>query len=176
MLDKSPTERSFGHRRMGCNVPFPRGQLTRNTLRGLATIRDVVLFSFLTIIFCPGRPVDQSPEGISQGWLFWQLTLIAFFFVGFVSQLSTPRAWGKIIKSLSPLLLIFLWIFLSISWSDVPDTSMRRAIRFAIEAISLVCFAAAYTDQYRILRIIFLSLGLVVLIDIVLLAFPEVSY
>ena len=53
---------------------------------------------------------------------------------------------------------------------------MRRAIRFAIEAISLVCFAAAYPDQYRILRIIFLSFGLVVLIDIVLLAFPEVSY
>ena len=179
MLDKSPTERSFGHRRMGCNVPFPRGQLTRNNLRGLATMRDVVLFSFLIIIFCgTGTPVDRSldPEGTSQGSLFWQLTLIAFFFVGFVSQLSTPRAWGKIIKSLTPLLPIFLWILLSISWSDFPDISMRRAIRFAIEAISLVCFAAAYPDQYRILRIIFLSFGLVVLIDIVLLAFPEVSY
>src|SRR5262245_31996858 len=92
MLDKSPTERSFGHRRMGCNVPFPRGQLTRNNLRGLATMRDVVLFSFLIIIFFGiETPVDPrlDAEGTSQGSLFWQLTLIAFFFVG-LSQLSTP--------------------------------------------------------------------------------------
>lgn len=136
-------------------------------------MRDVVLFSFLIFMFY--RTSTNDLEGISQGSLFWQLTLIAFFFVGFVSQLSTPRAWGKIKKSLTPLLPIFLWILLSISWSDFPDISMRRAIRFAIEAISLVCFAAAYPDQYRILRIIFLSFGLVVLIDIVLLAFPEVS-
>src|SRR5262245_40493552 len=161
MLYKSPTERSFGHRRMGCNVPFPRGQLTRNNLRGLATMRDVVLFSFLISIYLSGTttPVDRTlaTTGLSQGSLFGQLTLIVFFFVGFVSQLSTPRAWGKIIKSLTPLLPIFLWILLSISWSDFSDISMRRAIRFSIEAISLACFAAAYPDQYRILRIIFLS-------------------
>jgi exopolysaccharide production protein ExoQ len=155
-------------------------------LRGLAAIRDVVLFSFLIIIFSGNftrlpfyiAPPDLSfdPYRTSQGSLLGQLILIAFFLVGFVLQLYTPRPSGKIIKSLAPLFFILLWMLLSITWSDFPDISMRRAIRFLMEVISLVCFAAAYPDQYRILRIIFLSFGLMVLIDIVLLAFPEVSY
>ena len=143
-------------------------------------MRDLVLFSYLIVIFAghfaAANSADDFDHYSAQSSLFWQLNTIVVFCVGFYSMYCTPRAWSEIIKALKPMLPLLFWILLSITWSDFPDLSMRRAVRFLMEVIALVCFAAAYPDPYRILRIIFLSFAIVVLLDVVLLAFPKISY
>lgn len=142
----------------------------------LAILRDAVLFFYLTVIFsgnisAPLEPRVLTPLDISkvgQGAFFWQFIGVMLLCVGI--GLQSRGSWRKFSRVLWPYWPIIIWIFLSVIWSDFPYISGRRVIRFFIEVTALICFATAYQDQYRLLRVVFLSFGFIVLLDVALLA------
>jgi exopolysaccharide production protein ExoQ len=155
---------------------------TRTISPALAMVRDTVLFFYLTVIFAgnisaPLQPrtlpqVDLSTAG--QGSFIWEMIVVLFLCIGL--GLQSQGSWKKVVNALQPFWPLVIWILLSIAWSDFPEITLRRSVRFFMEVTSLICFAAAYPDQYRLLRVVFLSFGLILLLDIALIAIPDASF
>lgn len=154
---------------------------------GMAIVRDTVLFLYLFVIFAgyifklgqPRSDLTFDPYAAGEGSIFEQIRVGVFLCVGIWLQFVTQnswRSWNNIISILRLFTPLLFWILFSIVWSDFPDISMRRGLRFLIEFIALICFAATYSDQYRLLRVVFLCFGFIVILDIALFALPDVSY
>lgn len=146
----------------------------------LSFVRDTTLFAYFIIIFTaidlliPGTPATE--ELSSAGSLFWQIATTIFFGVGILLQITRQPSLRRVIVMATPLVPILIWIILSVTWSEFPDYTIRRGVRIAIEIIATILFAAAYRDQYKFLRVIYISLGAIVLADMAFLSMPDKSF
>lgn len=148
----------------------------------LSFIRDSALFAWLVInftavsfLFLNGGNAD-SPDLSMEGSLFWQIVIPIFLGIGILLQIFGQTTIRRLIVVAAPLMPMMIWIILSVTWADFPDFSIRRAVRFELETIALILFAASYGDQYKFLRIICLSFAFILVLDVVFLSMPDISF
>lgn len=108
--------------------------------------------------------------------LFSQVTAACFLSVGVFLQVANRWPVRRLILAAAPILLMIIWVLLSVTWSDFPDVSVRRAGRLAVETTTVILFATSYRDQYRLLRVIYFSFGFILAADIALLSIPDLSF
>ena len=151
----------------------------------LSFIRDSALFAYLIFIFTAhidllyafgdGRAVAMKTQ-LVEGSLFSQIMVSILFGVSILLQFAGQTPVRRIVLTAVPLLPIMIWIGLSVMWSDFQDVSVRRAARLVMEMTTIILIAAAYQDQYKLLRVIYLNFSLIVMADIALLSVPEISF
>ena len=148
----------------------------------LSFIRDSVLFVWLVInfttaslLFSSGESTDTLASSLETS-LFWQIAVLIFLSIGIFLQIFGQTPVRRIIVIAAPLIPMMIWIILSVTWSDFPDFSIRRVVRFELEAIAVILFATAYADQYKLLRVIYLSFAFILALDVAFLSIPDHSF
>jgi exopolysaccharide production protein ExoQ len=145
-------------------------------------IRDSALFVFLLLNFTAISLVfltegSRELRDLSlEGSLFWQIAVSGFLGVSILLQISGQTSVRQTIAVAAPLVPMMIWIILSVTWSDFPDFSIRRAVRFEMETITMILIASAYRDQYKLLRVIYLSFAFILILDIAFLGMPDLSF
>src|SRR5262245_47301596 len=143
-------------------------------------IRDVTVFAYLianfTAISIPFSAFSAVEQDLSEGSLFWQILVPSFLGIALLLTIYGPTSFRQIATIAVPLAPILIWILLSAMWSDFPDVTIKRAVRTTMESGTAVLLAAAYRDQYSLLRVIYFAFCSIITIDIALLAVPELSY
>jgi exopolysaccharide production protein ExoQ len=142
-------------------------------------VRDCAVFSYLVINFTTisllfGGGSVEGPQ--LEGTLFWQIAVLLLFGVGIVLQIGGQTPVRRLIAAAGPIAPVMIWVMLSVTWSDFPDFSIRRAVRLIIEIITAILFAAAYRDQYKLLRVIYLSFAFILILDVAFLGVPDISF
>jgi exopolysaccharide production protein ExoQ len=141
-------------------------------------LRDLPLFVFLVFNSAQGLTplvlgVDGTPGSTTldpeSGNLFTQLLIMWVIGSLFLWHTLNRFSLKLFLLQIWPLVPIAIWILASVVWSDYPDISLRRAIRFFLEVIAMVLFAAAYRDQIKILRVIYAGFAAVILLDLAML-------
>jgi O-antigen ligase len=74
------------------------------------------------------------------------------------------------------LLPLMIWLMLSIYWSAYPDLTTRRALREALEIVSVVLLMHTYSRPTEALRITYWSFVTILALDLASLPFPSFSY
>src|ERR1019366_7895739 len=108
----------------------------------------VINFRGVSLLFINGRYAD-SPDLSLEGSLLWQIAVLIFFGIGILLQIFGQTPIRRMIAVAAPLMPMMIWIILSVTWSDFPEFSIRRAVRFEMETITMVLIASAYRDQYK---------------------------
>jgi O-antigen ligase len=148
----------------------------------LSFIRDSALFAWLVINFTAvsllfiNGGYANSPDLSLEGSLFWQIAVLIFFGIGILLQIFGQTPIRRMIAVAAPLMPMMIWIILSVTWSDFPEFSIHRAVRFELETIALILFATSYGDQYKFLRIIYLSFAFILVLDVAFLSMPDISF
>ena len=155
----------------------------RTETPALSFVRDGAVFAYLVIIFTANIDLlDLSNRSLItsnaslEGSLFSQISVVIFFSIGILLQIFGQVPVRRVIVTAAPLVPMLIWIILSVTWSEFQDVSLRRAVRLLMETITIILFAAAYKDQYRLLKVIYLSFGFILITDIAFLSMPELSF
>jgi exopolysaccharide production protein ExoQ len=149
--------------------------------------RDIPLFIFFIVTTAQGLPdLLLGTRGGSttfdpqSGSLLTQIFIPAVLAALLLWHAAHRSSLRRIAQEILPFVPIILWIFLSVLWSDHPDLTVRRSLRFALELLALMLFTAAYRDQFKLLRVIYLGAAVVILLDSILVvdsqAFSSIGY
>jgi exopolysaccharide production protein ExoQ len=139
----------------------------------------ICIFSFFLLIpplinFVGGVRYDEMYTN-SAGNTAWEIielfTLVNCIVIALYLNI-TPRL---MFFCLLPFAGMFIWIFLSITWSDYPWLTVRRGSRLVIEVVSFVILALSFSTSEGVLRILFRVFFGITLLDIVSIAVPSIS-
>lgn len=145
-------------------------------------IRDGVTFTYLIVMltanigYLATRGVLTAEEVAKQGSIISQATAVLFFGLSIFMQIVDRKSVRRILVTAAPLVPMLIWVLLSVTWSDFPDASIRRALRLVVDTTTAILLAAGYRDQYRFLRVIYFTFTIILIADIALLGVPSLSF
>ncbi len=152
----------------------------RTPISNLVLIRNGVVFAYLIANFTSVSLLFSNITGaepdLAEGSLFWQILVPSFFTVALLLNILSRASFRRIASVAIPLAPILIWILLSVIWSHFPELTLKRSVRITLETSTAVLLAAAYRDQYRLLRVTYFTFCFIMAIDIALLAFPDISF
>ena len=142
--------------------------------------RDILIYIFALFLLMPSLfywlpgHADASVEN-SAGSTVWQfIELFAFancFLIARYSNVAPRLVWF----SLLPFAAMFVWILLSVSWSEYPPLTIRRGSRLILEAVTFVILALSISTSEGTLRILFRVFLVINLLDVISIAIPSYS-
>ena len=154
-----------------------RAQISRSYIRldrNLTTCA-ILIFSFGSAGLqsqMAGEPASLGSSGNVITEVFWLIVfansifLVAAYRVAVQDLFRTAR-W---------LLPLMLCVVLSIFWSTYPELTTRRALREALEVVSIVLLMHTHSRPTETLRITYWSFVTILALDVASLAFPSFSY
>jgi exopolysaccharide production protein ExoQ len=152
----------------------------RRPISNLVLIRNAILFAYLFVNFTAVSLQFSSISGadpdLAEGSLFWQILVPSFFCIALLLNILSRTGFRRIASVAIPLAPVLIWVLLSVIWSQFPEITLKRAVRITLEASTAVLLAAAYRDQYKLLRVTCFTFCFITAIDIALLAFPDISF
>jgi hypothetical protein len=108
-----------------------------------------------------GQPVQVDAR---DGSPLDRAIYIGLMVVALLILVRRPIKWSALIRSNQALTVLFLYMLLSITWSDVPDVSFKRWVRTLIDALmALVVLTdrAGFAAETKVVgRVIFVSIAL----------------
>ena len=153
---------------------------SQNLSPSLSAVRDITLLSISSQILrrFPYRfqPLAQSNRTCRKDLYFGKSWYQVFSAYRIFLQVSSRTGLRQIAAVAIPLAPILIWILLSFTWSHFPDVTIRRSIRIVMETATALLFAATYREQYKLLRVIYLTFCTITAIDVALLAAPDLSF
>ena len=140
------------------------------------------LLVYLFIIFLNVAPatllltgrLDQSMTDAS-GSVVWQIIELFAFANCILIARNLGVKGGKLLFSMLPLLGLLLWAMLSVTWSEYPDLTTRRASRLIVEVTAAVILALSFSTSQGILRTFFRIFFVINLADVLSVAMPSIS-
>ena len=142
--------------------------------------RNLLIYLFTILMLAPpaanlvmGR-LDQTTTD-SSGSIVWQIIELLVF----ANCIIIARSFGVKTKSvffcMLPFLGLLIWALLSVTWSEYPDLTARRAPRLVVEVAAAVLLALFLPTSQGVLRILFRIFFIINLADIISIAFPSIS-
>ena len=145
--------------------------LYRNTLLYIVLLAPVINFvASLASGRMEGALVAASSNTANQ------IIIIFVFFNCIVVARIFKLSILDIGFALVPAILMVGWMLLSVTWSDYPDLTLRRASRETIELLSLILLGLSFRDERSIIRILYWSFLITLVCDLVSLAVPSLSF